>query len=332
MMGGKAMRVRYELAPFRPVVAGIAEILGSIFTVLLVLLLGLMVFTTYVMARRPLVINLREIYFFHNRAFTRAWHLIIAGMTLFVTARVMAEGKRLGLLDPTEGLLDLFLVLFAWLVLLAFWELIVIFQRYLPKLSWNDATLASNVDSKIREAILKQDRDEQVQFDVTDGQAIADGRPTLGSHVHLSHYRGVMEGMTQYLEARFGKLGDALIYTVGRQTGFNAASHMQAEGHAGRAAIDRFLLELRLSNVAVPFVLDETPALVRIQFAECAICSGSSGAKSPRCHYLTGAVRGLFEAIDKAPVEARETKCCAQGDRLCQVDVVRGGPVKRPTG
>lgn len=290
----------------------------------------MMIFTTYVMARRPLIINLREIYFFHNRAFTRAWHLIIAGMTLFVTARVIAEGTRLGLLQPANGLEDLFLVLFAWLVLLAFWELIVIFQRYLPKLSWNDATLATNVESKIREAILKQDREEHLGFEVTDGQAIAEGRPTLGSHVHLSHYRGVMEGMTQYLEARFGKLGDALIYTVGRQTGYNATKHMMAEGHEGRAAMDRFLLELRLSNVAVPFVLDETPALARIQFAECAMCSGTSGAKEPRCHYLTGAVRGLFEALDEAPVEARETKCCARGDRLCQIDVVRAGPAKRP--
>lgn len=324
------MRVRYESVPAEGPVADIAHVLGSIFTVLLVLLLGMMIFTTYVMARRPLIINLREIYFFHNRAFTRAWHLIIAGMTLFVTARVLTEGARLGLLDPAAGLEDLFLVLFAWLALLAFWELIVIFQRYLPKLSWNDAALASNLDARIREAVLKQDRDEKVRFDVTDGQAIAEGRPTLGSQVHLSHYRGVMEGMTQYLEARFGKLGDALIYTVGRQTGFNAAKHMLAEGLAGRAAVDRFLLEVRMANVALPVIVDETPTLTRIQFAECAICSGATGASSPRCHYLTGAVRGLFEAIDEAPVEARESKCCARGDRLCQVDVVRSGPVKRP--
>lgn len=301
--------------------ADVAQVMGSIFSLLLLLVLGMMIFTTYVLARRPLVINLREIYFFHNHAFTRAWHLIIAGMTLFVTARVITEGQRLGVLDPPEGIADLFLVLFAVMILLAFWELIFVFQRYLPRLGWSDSVLEANVDSHIREAILRQDREDEIEFQVSNAEAIYTGRPTLGPQVHLSHYRGVVEGMTHYLERRFGQLGDALLYTVGRQTGHNAAQHMLDEGAAPHAAIDQFLLELRTASVALPAIIEENARRVRIRFDECALCSGTSGAQSPRCHYLSGVVRGLFEALHGPAVEAHETDCCAKGDRACVVEV-----------
>ncbi len=295
--------------------------MGSIFSLLLLLVLGMMIFTTYVLARRPLVINLREIYFFHNHAFTRAWHLVIAGMTLFVTARVITEGARLGLLEPPEGIADLFLVLFAVMILLAFWELIFVFQRYLPRLGWSDSFLEASIDSQIREAVLRQDREDEFEFQVSNAEAIYTGRPTLGPQVHLSHYRGVVEGMTHYLERRFGQLGDALLYTVGRQTGHNAARHMLNEGAAPRAAIDQFLLELRTANVALPTITEETDRRVRIRFGECALCSGTGGAQAPRCHYLCGVVRGLFEALHGPLVEAHETECCAKGDRACVIEV-----------
>lgn len=299
----------------------VAQLLGPSFSVLLLVLLGMMVFTTYVLARRPLVINLREIYFFHNAAFTRAWNLVIAGMTLFVAARAITEGERLGVLEPPEGIADLFHVLFAFFVLMAFWELIVVFQRYLPRLGWSDSFLEANIDSQIREAVLRQDRDDDIQFEVSNAQAIYTGRPTLGPQVHLSHYRGVVEGMTHYLERRFGQLGDALLYTVGRQTGHNAAQHMLQEGAAPHAALDQFLLELRTANVALPAIIEETPRRVRIRFDECAVCSGTTGAHAPRCHYLTGVVRGLFEATHGQDVEAHETECCSKGDRACVVEV-----------
>jgi predicted hydrocarbon binding protein len=297
-------------------VADIAQLLGSLFSVLLVLVLGLMVFTTYVLARRPLILNLREIYFFHNDAFTRAWHLIIAGMTLFVVARAMTEGERLEVLTPPEGLPDLFLVLFAVLVLMAFWELIFVFQRYLPELGLSDDALQANMDRRIREALLRADREDDVQFQVAGADAIYVGRPSLGPHVHLSHYRGVVEGMTRYLERRFGQLGDALLYNVGRQTGSNAANHMKAEGLSPEDVVQQFLLELRTAGVALPQIVERSPQKVRIAFAECAICSGTSGLTAPRCHYLAGAVRGLYETVHGLQVEAAEVSCsCARARR-----------------
>lgn len=299
----------------------VAQVLGPAFSVLLLVLLGMMVFTTYVLARRPLVINLREIYFFHNAAFTRAWHLVIAGMTLFVAARAITEADRLDLLVPPEGIADLFLVLFAFLVLMAFWELIIVFQRYLPRLGWSDSFLEANIDSQIRAAVLRQDDDDGIRFEVSNAESIYVGRPTLGPQVHLSHYRGVVEGMTRYLERRFGQLGDALLFTVGRQTGHNAAKHMLDEGATAHAALDQFLLELKTANVALPAIIDETPRRVRIRFEECAVCSGTTGSHAPRCHYLAGVVRGLFEATHGPLVEAHETECCSKGDRACVVEV-----------
>lgn len=301
--------------------ADVAQLLGSLFSVLLVLVLGLMVFITYVLARRPLIINLREIYFFHNDAFTRAWHLVIAGMTLFVVARAMTEGERLHVLTSPDGLADLFLVLFAVLVLMAFWELIFVFQRYMPELGISDAALQANMDKRIREALLRADRDEDVSIQVSDAGAIYVGRPSLGPQVHLSHYRGVVEGMTRYLERRFGQLGDALLYTVGRQTGSNAAKHMQGEGLGPDEVMQQFLLELRTANVAAPSILERDADRLRIAFNECAICSGTSGATAPRCHYLAGAVRGLFETVHGLEVEAHEAACSAMGAPACIVEV-----------
>lgn len=311
-----------------------ADVLGPFFSTLLVALLGMMVYTTYILARRPLVINLREIYFFHNRLFTRAWYLIIAGMTMFLMARLILEGERTGTLAPPEGISDLFLVLFGLFMFIAFLGLLLVFQRYMPREGLPDDDAESRLRQRVRSAVLRQDDDERLTFTMSRAEDIYRGRPTLGPQVHLSHYRGVVLGMTRYLEKRFGQLGDALLYTVGRQTGRDAAGHMRAEQRDGDpdAVVDRFLLELQTALVAVPSIADRTPTRLRLRFEECALCSGIEPTGVAQCHYLAGLAHGVFEVLAGPEVKAVETECCAKGDRACMVVVTLPAGGLRRTG
>lgn len=297
-----------------------SELLGPTFSALLFVLLGMMVYTTYILARRPLIINLREIYFFHNQLFTRAWYLIIAGMTMFLVARVVLEGERTGMLEPPEGIADLFLILFATFVFMAFLSLLVIFRRYMST-AHNGSAASADLSQQVREAVLRQDDHHGLTVLMSRAEDIYRGRPTLGPQVHLSHYRGVVLSLTRYLEQRFGKLGDALLYSVGRQTGRDAARHMRDEGRGADDVVDRFLLELQTALVAVPSIAERSPTRVRLRFDECALCSGTEPAGAPQCHYLTGLCHGLFEAVTGQDVQAREIDCCSQGDRSCVVEV-----------
>ena len=297
-----------------------ADFLGPLFSTLLLVLLGMMVYTTYILARRPLVIKLREIYFFHNRLFTRAWYLIIAGMTMFLVSRVVLEGGRTGVLDPPEGIAELFQVLFGVFIFMAFLSLLLVFQRYMPR-----DGVAEDLDfqlrHRLRKAVTKQDDAEGLKVQMSRAEDIYRGRPTLGPQVHLSHYRGVVLSLTRYLELRFGKLGDALLYTVGRQTGRQAARHMIDETPDVDAVIDRFLLELQTALVAVPSIAERSPSRLRLRFAECAVCAGIEPTGQVECHYITGLAHGLVEALSGSDVRAVEKECCAQGDPHCLIEV-----------
>lgn len=298
-----------------------SDFLGPLFSTLLVVLLGMMVYTTYILARRPLVINIREIYFFHNRRFTRAWYLIIAGMTMFLMARLTFEGERAGAIEAPSGIADLFLVLFGLFVFMAFLGLLLVFQRYMPRGGEESDDIEGKLRHRVRKAVVRQDEAEGLTVLMSRAEDIYRGRPTLGPQVHLSHYRGVVLSLTRYLEKRFGTLGDAILYTVGRQTGRAAARHMLAETPDKRAVVDRFLLELQTALVAVPSIVDSTPARLRLRFAECAVCSGTEPTGVAECHYLAGLSHGLLEALAGGEVKAIETECCAKGDAACLVEV-----------
>jgi predicted hydrocarbon binding protein len=304
-------------------VPDLGDVLGGLFSVTLFLLLITMIVTTYVLARRTLIINLREIYFFHNHAFTRAWHLVIAGMTLFVANRALTEAERLRWMTIPEGVDQLFLFLFGFFLLLAFIELLLVFRRYLPRLGSNESDLAENLRRHLQRVVQHQDEKEGIQVGVTKSEDIYRGRPTLGPQVHVAHYRGIVLGMTRYLERRFGHLGDALLETVGRQTGRQAAKDMLDEHQTRDASIQQFMMELRTALVAIPSVAQTNGKGLRVRFDECALCSGIEPTGTSQCHYLTGLVRGLFEILDGDGVVAEEIECCAKGDGACVVEVTQ---------
>ncbi len=301
--------------------ADLTEVLGLLFSTLLVIILAMMVLNTYFLTRQSVALHLREIYFVNNAAFKRSWYLIMSGMTLFVFARGLTEASAWGALEVVPGLTELFLVLFAVLVFAAFVEVLFVFQRYIPRLGSEEGLIDSRIRRHFRDAVIAQDDERELVLPVTQAADIFRGRPTLGPQVHLTHYRGVVLGMTRYLEQRFGPLGDALLHSVGRHTALHAARDLLREaGGDPDAALDQFLLELRSALVGIPAIIVRNGDKVTIRISECAACSGIEPSGRYECHYLTGLFTGLFEVL-RGGAEARETRCSARGDDACEIEV-----------
>lgn len=296
-------------------------VLRATFTTLLVLNLLLMTLNTYFLSRRPVLLHLKEIYFINSSSFKRAWYLVIAAMTLFIIAQASRAYADLRDLAPDARTL-IFEVAFAALVLGAFLELLFVFSRYLPILNANDDTIAAAIQTDLRRNMLRLDEKDAADIDVTIAQDIYQGRPQMGPNVGLSHYRAVVLGITQYMEHRFGELGDAMLYAVGRQTGRKAAADIHNEVGPDRL-LDEFLYGLQASSVGLPSILQHTHNRFSIRLDECAICAGIRPTGTCECHYLTGLFTGLMETLWQAQVETRELKCHAHGDSFCEFQVDR---------
>ena len=314
-------RAPYQARGASCLVADAVVVLGATFTTLLVLNLLLMTLNTYFLSRRPVLLHLKEIYFINSSAFKRAWYLIIAAMTLFI----IAQGAQ-GYLDlrglPPDGRIVIFEVAFAALVLGAFLELLFVFSRYLPILNANDEAIRAAIQKDLRANMLRLDDKDAADIDVTIAQDIYQGRPQLGPHVGLSHYRAVVLGITQYMEHRFGELGDAMLYSVGRQTGRRAACDIQEEVGPDRL-LEEFLYGLQGSSVGMPSIVQQTRDRISVRLDECAVCAGIRPTGSCECHYLTGLFTGLMETAWDDTVETQELKCHANGDAFCEFQVDR---------
>lgn len=296
-------------------------VLDATFTTLLALNLGLMTFHTYVLSRRPILLHLREIYFINSAAFKRAWYLIIAAMTLFILAQAMGGYASLqGQVEDARVVI--FEVAFAALVLGAFVELLFVFARYIPYISAKDDVISTQIQADLRSSMLRLDAKEEMDIDVTVAQDIYRGRPQLGPHVGVAHYRAVVLGITQYMEHRFGELGDAMLYAVGHQTGRKAGHDIAADvGKEG--LLDEFLHAMQSGSVGVPSLVQDTGNRVSIRLDECAVCAGIRPTGNSECHYLTGLITGILEARWGPGGTAKEIKCAAKGDAFCEFQVDR---------
>ncbi len=309
---------------------GVAALSG-IFSAELVIILVLLTITTYYLTYKPVVAHIREIYFVHSQGFKRAWYLVIAAISMFLVAQISEYFADRGSLELRPGVATIFEIVFGTLIIIAFIQLILIFKRYVPRFFVDEKTVQDLIVKDIRKAIQLMDAKQNLYLDVSLGADIYAGRPTLGPTLSLSHYRGVMLGMTQYLEKRFGDLGDSILFAVGRQTGRSAANSMVAEVGSRDKLLDMFLENMYSAGMGIPKVLQATDERVNIQFNECCICSGIEPTREPECHYISGLFSGLFEAITGGFVEVKEVKCNSKRDAYCefQVDIVQFGRKRR---
>lgn len=304
--------------------ASVEQVFNAIFTVELLVILVLLAFNTYLLTYRPIVSYLREIYFVNSHRFKRSWYLVIGAITFFLVAQILNYARSSGLVQTTLTVEQVFETVFGMLMILAFLEIVLIFRRYIPSMGAGESVVNRYIARDLRRALRTQDRKRDVKLDVSIGADIYGGRQTLGPTVSLSHYRAALLGITQYLEHRFGELGDTLLYSVGRQTGRNAADGMKNEGIAREDIVEEFFQSMMTASIGLPRVLQETPHRVNIRLDECCVCAGMVPVGDEACHYISGLFAGFFESLTGDPSESRELKCNAKHDTYCefQIDIL----------
>ncbi len=304
--------------------ATVEQVFNAIFTVELIIILVLLAFNTYLFTYRPVLSYLREIYFVNSQRFKRAWYLVIGGISFFIIAQSLSWARDIGLLPPSPTIEQVFQTAFGMLMILAFMEIVLILKRYIPSIGADDRTVNRHITEDLRRSIKAQDENRHVKLDVSIGADIFGGRPTLGPSVSLSHYRAALLGITQYLEQRFGELGDTLLYAVGLQTGHNAAQSIREEGVEPEHVTDEFFQSMMMANIGIPRILQRTEHRINVRLDECCVCSGMKPIGGTACHYISGLMAGFFETSTGIPAESHEIKCSGQKDTYCefQVDLV----------
>ena len=302
------------------------QVFNAVFTVELLIILILLAFNTYLLTYRPVLSYLREIYYVNSHRFKRAWYLVIGAVSFFIIAQSIAWSREIGLVQARPPVEQVFEIVFGALMILAFMEIVLIFRRYIPTIGADDSVVGKYIAQDLRRSLRDQDRARDVKLDVSIGADIYGGRPTLGPTVSLSHYRAALLGITQYLEHRFGELGDTLLYSVGRQTGLNAAKGIQDEGIPPERITGEFFQSMMIASIGLPRILQETDHRINVRLDECCVCAGMVPVGGPACHYISGLFAGFFEGVKGIAAESREVKCSGQKDTYCefQVDLFPG--------
>lgn len=302
-------------------VATVEQVFNAIFTVELIIILVLLAFNTYLFTYRPVLSYLREIYFVNSQRFKRAWYLVIGGISFFIIAQSLSWARDIELLPPSPTIEQVFQTVFGILMILAFMEIVLILKRYIPAIGADDETVNRHITQDLRRSIKAQDQNRHVKLDVSIGADIYGGRPTLGPSVSLSHYRAALLGITQYLEQRFGELGDTLLYSVGLQTGHNAAKGIQDEGVEPDHITEEFFQSMMMANIGIPRILQRTDHRINVRLDECCVCAGMKPIGATACHYISGLMAGFFEATLGVTAESREVKCSGKKDTYCEFQV-----------
>lgn len=290
-------------------------VLGAVFSTLLAVVLISMVILTYMLTRRPIVLHMKEIYYVNSDAFKRAWYLVIAGTSFFTASETISALQNVREMGIPAGAFLMIKIIFASLLFAAFLELLFIMSRYVPKFGSQDEVVMQKIRANLRTELTTPK--SGLVLDTPLDHSLYVGRTTLGSHVHLAHYRGVVVGITRLLEEQFGQLGDAFLQTVGRRTSRKVAMDMQAEGMDRNQMVQEFLAGIGASLVGIPGIQEESGKRTVVRIEECAVCSGMPHTGKAECHYITGLFQGLFEVIcDEA--NATETRCYAKGDNCCE--------------
>lgn len=300
------------------------ELLALILAAEGVLIIGLMAFNAYFLTQRPIVHYLREIYFINGGKFRQAWYLVISATTFFFLVHVTVLLGQLGIaIDPeaAEDASTVFTLAFGTLIILAFARVFVVFMKYVRKLPASREDVHDLILEDMRKSLLSDDSDVRLDVDYSRVGDILSERRQLGPHVSLSHYRALTTGFTGYMEQRWGHMGDAILYAVGRLSGKHAATEVMRESPDADSALNQILNEIRENGIGVPEIRQSMPDRVDIVVHESAPAAGSRPMARPLCHYQAGLFAGVYEVISGKAALGKETRCWGLGDRYCEFRV-----------
>lgn len=299
-----------------------------------VLIIGLMAFNAYFLTQKPIVHYLREIYFINGRKFREAWYLVISATTFFFLVHVTVLLGQLGIAispDVAEDASTVFTLAFGTLIIFAFARVFVVFMKYVRKLPASREDVHDLILEDMRKSLLADDSDVRIEADYSRVGDVLSERRQLGPHISLSHYRALTTGFTRYMEQRWGHMGDAILYAVGRLSGKHAAADILRDAPDADAALNQILGEIRENGIGIPEVRQAMPDRVHIVVHESAPAAGSQPVSRPLCHYQAGLFAGVYEVMSGKPALAKETRCWGLGDRYCEFQVdLRPAPTGTP--
>ena len=143
--------------------------------------------------------------------------------------------------------------------------------------------------------------------------------PKLGGRVFLLAASAWAEMRNGLYESVSEPAGRALLWHMGKRYGFSLGSRAKA-GVNSRAKALRLLAEMATYSGWGLVNLNgdlENGAKIEVEFRNCVFCFGVKDAKSPECHFLTGVISGIAEAVFGREFKVSEERCSAMNHEKC---------------
>lgn len=288
------------------------------------MILGLIAFNAYFLSQKPILHYIREIYFLNGNRFRQAWYVVISATTFFFLIHATVFLGQVGVVvnpDRAEDVATIFTVTFGTLIILAFSLVFSVFVKYVRGLPAKEERVHERILEDIQKSLLRDDVQVRLDDEYARVGDVVTGRRQLGPSVGLAHYRALTLGFQAYLERRWGHMGDAVLYSVGRLAGRHAAGEILREAPDQAAALAQVLREYQDNGIGIPEVRETRPDRVDVVVHESAPAAGTRPLGHPLCYYQAGMFAGIFEIIHGRPATARETHCWGQGDQYCEFRV-----------
>ncbi|WP_457600746.1 V4R domain-containing protein [Hydrogenivirga sp.] len=145
-------------------------------------------------------------------------------------------------------------------------------------------------------------------------------RPRLGDTIPLTIFRAFRHFSANYVEDLMGERGSTTVfYNAGRTLGLEVGEILNEKELD--AYLDRVIgfVEDQKIGLLVPVQVDENGMVFQLE--ECITCAGMPDIGKRICHFETGFVAGVVEHFLGHRVVAKETKCNAKGEGVCEVSV-----------
>ncbi len=145
-------------------------------------------------------------------------------------------------------------------------------------------------------------------------------RPVLGDSIPLTIFRAFRHFSAGYAEDIMGEKGAAAIfYNAGKTLGIEVGKSLHTETlEKYMESVKEFVKEQKV-GILVPVSVEKDRMVLQID--ECITCAGMPNIGRRICHFEAGFVGGLVEAFTGGRVVAKETKCNAMGEGICEVTV-----------
>lgn len=286
----------------------------------------------YLMLQAPIRRRFREISFVHARAFQFSWLLVVGAAAAAIAAQVLAFYGTLAETAPgsvARAGIGLGSASSA-LLLAALGVVYGVFARYVDRIPPNRQTTDALVEATMARELLGDTQDLKAGLDLSRVGDVYTGRRRLGPYVSLTHYRAMMLGLIAYTGQRLGPISEALVYSVGRLAARTAMRDVLREVPDRQAALERMFDEIRANGIAVPEIVERTPTRIDVRLHENATAAGALPSGGPICHYQSGMLAGIFEALTDRPVASREVRCWGAGDRVCEFQLALDGGKTTP--